>query len=93
MKRLRGTAFDPFGYSEERRAERRLGLEYEEVIHELLASLTDENHALAVRIARAPEAIRGFGHIKMRNIAAAKKAEAALLAHLRGGYVQPVAAE
>lgn len=93
MKRLRGTVLDPFGYSAERRDERRLVAEYEGVIGELLATLADKNHALAVQIARVPEAIRGFGHVKARNIAAAKEAEAVLLARFRGEYAQPVAAE
>jgi indolepyruvate ferredoxin oxidoreductase len=93
MKRLRGTVLDPFGYSAERRAERWLVAKYEGVIGELLATLADENHALAVQIARVPEAIRGFGHVKARNIAAAKEAEAVLLVRFRGEYAQPVAAE
>jgi indolepyruvate ferredoxin oxidoreductase len=85
LKSLRGTAFDPFGYSEERRTERRLIADYEEMLEEALAGLTPENHPLAVGLAAIPEKIRGFGHVKMRHLAAAKADEAALWDQFRSG--------
>src|SRR5205085_4554864 len=72
LKFLRGTPLDLFGYSEERRVERRLIGEYETLVGELIAGLTPANHALAVALARLPERIRGYGHIKEANLAAAK---------------------
>jgi indolepyruvate ferredoxin oxidoreductase len=92
LKRLRGTPFDPFGRSEERRTERRLIAEYEAVVDELLARLDRNNHALAVEIAKIPEHIRGFGHVKRRHLAEAKKREAELLAAFRSPSAQPKAA-
>jgi indolepyruvate ferredoxin oxidoreductase len=83
LKFLRGTPFDVFGYTEERRTERALIREYETMLAELMAKLTPDNHALAVGLAAIPERIRGFGHVKMRNLAAAKAEEAALLAQFR----------
>jgi indolepyruvate ferredoxin oxidoreductase len=80
LKGLRGTAFDIFGRTEERRAERRLANEYETVMRRLLAELDQRNLALAVEIARVPEKIRGFGPVKAKAMAAAKAREAALLA-------------
>jgi indolepyruvate ferredoxin oxidoreductase len=68
MRRLRGTALDPFGYTEVRRTERALITEYREVIETLLADLTDANHALAVEIAALPDMIRGYEHIKLANV-------------------------
>jgi indolepyruvate ferredoxin oxidoreductase len=93
LKRLRGTRFDLFGRSAERRMERRLIAEYDRVIRELVAALTPENHALAVEIAQLPEQIRGFGHIKERAVAAAKAREAALLAAFRSPSHTATAAE
>jgi indolepyruvate ferredoxin oxidoreductase len=93
LRGLRGTAFDLFGRSEERRIERRLIVEYETVISELAASLAPENHALAVEIAEIPEQIRGFGHIKERNRLKAKGREAALLAAFRRPAPAATAAE
>ncbi|HCV45394.1 MAG TPA: indolepyruvate ferredoxin oxidoreductase family protein, partial [Deltaproteobacteria bacterium] len=58
FKFLRGTAFDPFGKTAERKMERRLIEEYEQTIEELLRGLSKKNHALAVEIARIPEQIR-----------------------------------
>jgi indolepyruvate ferredoxin oxidoreductase len=83
LKRLRGTPFDAFGWSAERRLERRLIVDYESTVVELLKGLDRSNHALAVSIAAIPEHIRGFGHVKRRHLEVAKKTEAALLAEFR----------
>jgi indolepyruvate ferredoxin oxidoreductase len=80
LKGLRGTPLDPFGYTEERRTERALIEEYEQSVERLLAGLKAQNHALAVQIASIPEEMRGFGHIKMRSVAAARKTRDARLA-------------
>ncbi|MGI9295821.1 MAG: indolepyruvate ferredoxin oxidoreductase family protein, partial [Pseudomonadales bacterium] len=76
MKGLRGTRWDIFAYSEERRHERTLITEYRHSIEKLLRDLEkgdDTNYAIAVEIASLPYFIRGFGHIKARNIAAVKR--------------------
>jgi indolepyruvate ferredoxin oxidoreductase len=83
LKFLRGTAFDIFGRTEERRMERQLIVDYRNTVDELLAGLTLGNHALAVEIARIPEHIRGYGHVKEAQLAAAKTKEADLLAQWR----------
>ncbi len=85
LKGLRGTPFDPFGRSLERRTERKLIDDYEAMLDEILAKLTPENHHLAVGLAAIPEKIRGFGHVKQRHLAAAKADEAALLEQFRAG--------
>ena len=72
LKGLRGTAFDVFGRTEERRTERSLILQYRASMEQVLASLDAGNHGLAVEIARIPEQIKGFGHVKERNLAAAR---------------------
>ena len=83
LKRLRGTAFDPFGRSAERRAERRLVTDYEALVAELAAGLSPRNHALAVELASVPERIRGFGHVKARHLADARARWATLLERWR----------
>ncbi len=83
MRRLRGTALDVFGYTAERRLERKLIANYEAVLREIAVSLDYDNHALAVEIASLPAQMRGFGHVKLRNIDAAKAREAELLARFR----------
>ena len=96
LKGLRGTAFDLFGHTEERRTERRLIADYEALLNELLTRLTTENHPLCVALAAIPEKIRGFGHVKERHLGAAKAEEATLLAQLRDGSASaalPQAAE
>jgi indolepyruvate ferredoxin oxidoreductase len=85
VKFLRGTALDPFGYSVERRTERKLIEDYEAMLEEVFANLTPENHHLAVGLAAIPEKIRGFGHVKQRHLVTAKAEEAALLEQFRAG--------
>jgi indolepyruvate ferredoxin oxidoreductase len=79
LRGLRGTPLDIFGYTAERRTERALIAEYEQTVERLLAKLAPDNHALAVQIASLPDEIRGYGHIKMRNLAAARKKHQDLL--------------
>ncbi|WP_100959231.1 indolepyruvate ferredoxin oxidoreductase family protein [Bosea sp. FBZP-16] len=91
LKGLRGSAFDVFGYTQERKTERRLIADYEALVAEILGKLSPQNHALCVALAAIPEKIRGFGHVKERHLAAAKAEEAELLKRLRDGSAQALA--
>jgi indolepyruvate ferredoxin oxidoreductase len=93
LRHLRGTPFDMFGRSEERRLERRLIGEYEELIDEILARLSPANHQLAIELASLPVEIRGFGHVKLANLAQVKAREEALLARFRSEPLRALAAE
>ena len=88
LKGLRGTPFDVFGRSEERKVERALIAEYCVSIEEVLARLKPENHGAALEIARIPELIKGYGHVKARHLQAARPQWAALMQAFR----QPAAA-
>jgi len=68
LKGLRGTALDPFGYTAERRTERRLVGEYRQTIEGVLPVLNRENAELITRIAALPDMIRGYGHVKDDNL-------------------------
>ena len=83
FKGLRGTRFDVFGYSEERRLERALIADYEKIIEELLTRLKPDNHETAVEIASIPEHIRGFGHVKARHLEDARRRQQRLLGEFR----------
>jgi indolepyruvate ferredoxin oxidoreductase len=72
MKGLRGGALDLFGKTEERRMERQLLADYEACIAELLKNLNADKLPLAAEIARIPEEIRGYGHVKERHVKAAR---------------------
>ena len=80
FKRLRGGALDIFGYSAERRMERQLVADYEKLVNEILSGLSAGNYNQAVALAQIPEQIRGFGHVKERHLAEAKKKEGELRA-------------
>lgn len=87
FKGLRGTALDLFGRTEERRTERALVEDYRRTVDELLQGLDAGNHALALEIARLPEQIKGYGHVKARNLAAVRPQWEALLQQWRAGGV------
>jgi indolepyruvate ferredoxin oxidoreductase len=76
-KGLRGSAFDIFGYTQERRMERRLISDYQALLDDLITRLTPANLASAVALAELPDEIRGYGYVKDGNVvkAEAKKAE------------------
>ena len=93
LKGLRGTAFDPFGYTAERRVERALIGQYESLIDEVLGGLTVANHALAVKLASIPDDIRGYGHVKDAHLEKAKRKEADLLVQWRNPQALKQAAE
>jgi len=92
LKGLRGTALDVFGRTEERRTERALIHDYRKSIEEVLGGLNAANLALAVDIARIPEEIRGYGHVKARHLADARPKWDALMATWRSGAGQRRAA-
>ncbi|NYT65914.1 indolepyruvate ferredoxin oxidoreductase family protein [Alcaligenaceae bacterium] len=68
MKRLRGTALDIFGKTHERRQERQLIRDYLDLITELSASVSGDTLAIALELANLPDDIRGFGHVKEKNM-------------------------
>jgi indolepyruvate ferredoxin oxidoreductase len=83
LKGLRGTAFDVLGRSEERREERALLAEYQACLDEILPALNSDNHITAMEIARLPERIAGFGHVKARNLKATREVWIDLMARFR----------
>ena len=93
-KVLRGTLFDLFGYTQERRMERALVKEFEADVVELLPLITPETRELVLALFELPMQIRGFGHVKKKNAeAVAKRREELLVAIHRGGFNHAAAAE
>jgi indolepyruvate ferredoxin oxidoreductase len=78
-RRLRGTPLDLFGRTDERRMERALIEQFEQRLDDLAVGLRPDNLALAVQIAAVPQQMRGFGHVKLANVALARAREAELL--------------
>ena len=86
-KILRGTVFDPFGYTQERRHERAEITDYEVLVAEILSGLSSANLDAAVKLASLVDMIRGYGPVKV----AAKKAYAAALPAARAAFRSAVA--
>jgi len=88
LKFLRGTPFDVFGYTAERRLERRLIREYRELARKVADRLDADNLAAAVELARAAIDIAGYGPVKE----AAAAAYAAKLPRLLEAFESPSSA-
>jgi indolepyruvate ferredoxin oxidoreductase len=80
---LRGTAFDVFGKTEERRNERELIEQYFALVDEFCATLDTARFDAAMKLANLPDEIRGFGHVKERNVLAAATKRERWLAEYR----------
>ena len=93
FKSLRGTKLDPFGYTAERREERKLIAEYETLVADLATQLSPANHAAALALASLPETIRGFGHVKDASIEKAAARRVALLESFRNPPAETRAAQ
>lgn len=83
LRKLRGSLFDPFRHSDERRLARELLDGYRADIERLLPELSSANHALAVRIAALPDKVRGYGHVRQASASAAATERDGLLAQWR----------
>ncbi len=83
-KPLRGTWLDPFGRTAERRMERALAERYAAMIRACLPGLTPEGLATVVELARLPEGIRGFGHVKLASLRDVVAREAELARRTNG---------
>ncbi|CUH39117.1 indolepyruvate ferredoxin oxidoreductase [Jannaschia seosinensis] len=84
-KKLRGTAFDPFGRTAERRMERALIAQYETDMAEVLPKLDDATRDAVVALAELPTQIRGFGPVKEANERKTAKRREELLSVIRNG--------
>ncbi|MGB0958756.1 MAG: indolepyruvate ferredoxin oxidoreductase family protein [Halocynthiibacter sp.] len=84
MKGVRGTGLDPFGRTEERRAERALIAQYEADLTAVLPLLTAKNHGDVLALLQLPDDIRGFGPVKKAAMAEAARKRDVLWAAIRG---------
>jgi indolepyruvate ferredoxin oxidoreductase len=68
LKFVRGTPFDMFGYAGVRRVERDLVDHYEALVYQVADRLDSSNHHAALRLLAAADDIRGYEHVKLRNV-------------------------
>ncbi|WFE70053.1 indolepyruvate ferredoxin oxidoreductase family protein [Halomonas sp. M1] len=93
MRGLRNTALDPFRFSADRKLDRALLADYEQLIDELVARLDGANHATALALAKLPEEIRGFGPVREAAAEKANERRETLLKELREGRSKTIAVE
>jgi len=84
LKFLRGTFWDPFARTVDRRSERALITDYEANIDEVLSRLDARNHAVAIELVSLPEHIRGYGHVKAASLDAVREKQYQLRERLHG---------
>jgi len=84
LRRLRNTPLDPFAGTAERRRERQQLADYEADVDDILAHLDADTLSTAILLARLPEEIRGFGHVRQAAIERSAPLRATLLARLHG---------
>jgi indolepyruvate ferredoxin oxidoreductase len=87
FKFLRGTTLDIFGRTHERQTERALIKEYEVLMDEIIGKLSPDNFAQALALAKIPEQIRGYGHVKEAHLLKTRIQWQELLAVFRGEAV------
>jgi len=85
MKSLRGTPFNPFGYTAERRMERGLIKQYERDMREWLPKAATAPQEALLALAELPLSIRGFGPVKHANAEKAAARRDEILTRLRAG--------
>ncbi|MDH4107085.1 MAG: indolepyruvate ferredoxin oxidoreductase family protein [Gammaproteobacteria bacterium] len=85
MRRLRGTVFDPFGYTAERRMERRLVVEFENQVGSLLEALDAGNRDRAAAVIRLYLDMRGFGPVKLEAVTRVRAEIRSALAQISPG--------
>ena len=93
LKVLRGTAFDIFGKTEERKMERKLIEQYFGLVDMILSNLNNENQQTAIELLTLPEQIRGYGHVKEKAVEMVKSKERQLLERFNNPELSRTAAE
>jgi len=91
LRFLRGTHFDLFGYTTERRAERKLIADFEETMQQVINRLAGDNFATALELLTLPQKVRGFGPVKMQAIADYELKRRPLLEQLMGKHMRIIA--
>jgi indolepyruvate ferredoxin oxidoreductase len=79
LKGLRGGALDIFGYTEERKMERALIVEYREMVQRCWPAERGQPRHRS-RPGQLPEKVRGFGHVKEKAVATFRTEKARLMA-------------
>ena len=92
FKWLRGSWLDPFGYFPERKLERKILSDFEDLVDQLASELTLDNYQTAVELAEQPNQIRGYGHVKADNLSQVEFKRDLLLRQFRGELL-PLATE
>jgi indolepyruvate ferredoxin oxidoreductase len=82
MRFLRGTLLDPFGFTSERRQERQQIQDYETWLADFLPRFAQADFETAVSLAKLPEQIRGYGHVKQEALRVANVRREVLLGKL-----------
>lgn len=93
LKFLRNTAFDPFGYSKDRKLERSLIVKFEQDMKDFLFDLNGINKTLIKELLTLPQNVKGFGPVKEASVKAVLRRRKELIIEIRSNSITKVAAE
>ena len=93
LKFLRNTAFDPFGYSKDRKLERSLIVKFEQDMKDFLFDLNGINKTLIKELLTLPQNVKGFGPVKEASVKAMLRRRKELIIEIRSNSITKVAAE
>lgn len=87
FKFLRGTFLDIFGFTSERRMERKLITNYEQDVIDTLSNVSENTYETAVKLLNLPEHIRGYGHVKLKSIDNYREKRKSLINEIKGAKI------
>jgi len=70
MRGVRGSWFDPFARTRDRRMERALIAQYESLVEEVIVTLEPDNHSRALALLDLADEVRGYGPVKVAAVVA-----------------------
>ena len=68
FKFLRGSKFDVFGYTDERKRERQLVQKILYTVDQIYENLNENNHSQIIEFLEIPLSIKGYGHVKEKSM-------------------------
>ncbi|ONF42690.1 pyruvate ferredoxin oxidoreductase [Marinobacter lutaoensis] len=85
MRGLRGSVFDPFRYSADRRLDRALLADYQQLVERIARELNAGNYDTFLQLAELPSEVRGFGPVREQAAEAIQAKRQQLLKDLESG--------
>ena len=84
FKFLRGSSFDLFGLSADRKLDRKILADFESDIETVIKNVSHHNFKTAIELLNLPEQIRGYGHVRRQHVDDLYQRRQRLLQQIKG---------